>query len=118
MMPMQKNLIGIEGLSEAEVDKIYEATEKILRKAVVCITTGSQALDELSGGGIETSAITKAFGEFSLFRSGKTQLAHTLCVSTQAEAGDDVFPKPPLIHWENIKRKFFLPKIIGTNDTT
>ncbi|KAJ6324108.1 hypothetical protein OIU76_011417 [Salix suchowensis] len=31
-------------------------------------------------GGIETSAITEAFGEF---RSGKTQLAHTLCVSTQ-----------------------------------
>uniref|UniRef100_A0A0D9XWU5 RecA family profile 1 domain-containing protein n=1 Tax=Leersia perrieri TaxID=77586 RepID=A0A0D9XWU5_9ORYZ len=52
----------------------------IKRKSVVRITTGSQALDELLGGGIETLCITEAFGEF---RSGKTQLAHTLCVSTQ-----------------------------------
>ncbi|KAL4573669.1 hypothetical protein LXL04_020483 [Taraxacum kok-saghyz] len=50
------------------------------RKAVVRITTASQALDELLGGGIETLKITEPFGEF---RSGKTQLAHTLCVSTQ-----------------------------------
>ncbi|KAL8260877.1 hypothetical protein R6Q59_024926 [Mikania micrantha] len=50
------------------------------RKAVVRVTTGSQALDELLGGGIETLQITEAFGEF---RSGKTQLAHTLCVTTQ-----------------------------------
>ncbi|KAK4376829.1 hypothetical protein RND71_003125 [Anisodus tanguticus] len=99
-----------------EVDKICEAAEKILlfgyiigldalliKKAIVCITTGSQAWDELLGGGIETSAITKAFGQFNLFRFGKTQLAHTLYVSTQAEAGDGVFLKPLLIHWENIK---------------
>ncbi|KAF3631127.1 Meiotic recombination protein DMC1 -like protein [Capsicum annuum] len=79
MMHTKKNLTGIKGLSEAKVEKICEAAEKI-RKAVVKITTGSQALDELLGGGIETSAITEAFGEF---RSGKTQLAHTLCVSTQ-----------------------------------
>ncbi|KAF9607038.1 hypothetical protein IFM89_030811 [Coptis chinensis] len=50
------------------------------RKSVVRITTGSQALDDLLGGGIETMCITEAFGEF---RSGKTQLAHTLCVTTQ-----------------------------------
>ncbi|XP_028751381.1 meiotic recombination protein DMC1 homolog isoform X1 [Neltuma alba] len=93
MMHTKKNLTGIKGLSEAKVDKICEAAEKIVnfgyitgsdvllkRKSVVRITTGSQALDELLGGGIETLAITEAFGEF---RSGKTQLAHTLCVSTQ-----------------------------------
>ncbi|PRQ36604.1 putative ATP diphosphatase [Rosa chinensis] len=50
------------------------------RESVIRITTGSQALDELLGGGIETLAVTEAFGEF---RSGKTQLAHTLCVTTQ-----------------------------------
>ncbi|XVF28761.1 hypothetical protein REPUB_Repub15cG0058600 [Reevesia pubescens] len=94
MMQTKKHLTGIKGLSEAKVDKICEAAEKIVnfgyitgsdallrRKSVIRITTGSQALDELLGGGIETSAITEAFGEF---RSGKTQLAHTLCVSTQA----------------------------------
>ncbi|CAI0559378.1 unnamed protein product [Linum tenue] len=80
MMHTKKHLTGIKGLSEAKVDKICEAAEKIVRKAVIRITTGSQALDELLGGGVETSCITEAFGEF---RSGKTQLAHTLCVSTQ-----------------------------------
>uniref|UniRef100_A0A1J3DGV1 Meiotic recombination protein DMC1 homolog n=1 Tax=Noccaea caerulescens TaxID=107243 RepID=A0A1J3DGV1_NOCCA len=93
MMRTKKNLTGIKGLSEAKVDKICEAAEKIVnygymtgsdallkRKQVVKITTGCQAIDDLLGGGIETSAITEAFGEF---RSGKTQLAHTLCVTTQ-----------------------------------
>ncbi|XP_061991605.1 meiotic recombination protein DMC1 homolog [Rosa rugosa] len=93
MMHTKKNLTGIKGLSEAKVDKICEAAEKIVnfgyitgsdaltrRKSVIRITTGSQALDELLGGGVETLAITEAFGEF---RSGKTQLAHTLCVTTQ-----------------------------------
>ncbi|KAI3496512.1 hypothetical protein L1887_38876 [Cichorium endivia] len=78
MMHTKKNLTGIKGLSEAKVDKICEAAEKIVnfgyitgsdallrRKAVVRITTGSQALDELLGGGIETLQITEAFGEFS-----------------------------------------------------
>ncbi|XP_040245407.2 meiotic recombination protein DMC1 homolog B isoform X2 [Aegilops tauschii subsp. strangulata] len=91
MMHTKKSLTGIKGLSEAKVDKICEAAEKLLSqgfmtgsdlliKSVVRITTGSQTLDELLGGGIETLCITEAFGEF---RSGKTQLAHTLCVSTQ-----------------------------------
>ncbi|XP_074307213.1 meiotic recombination protein DMC1 homolog isoform X1 [Silene latifolia] len=93
LMHTKKSLTGIKGLSEAKVDKICEAVEKIVnygyitgsdallkRKSVVRITTGSQALDELLAGGIETSAITETFGEF---RSGKTQLAHTLCVTTQ-----------------------------------
>ncbi|XP_039116663.1 meiotic recombination protein DMC1 homolog isoform X3 [Dioscorea cayenensis subsp. rotundata] len=96
MMHTKKSLTSIKGLSEAKVEKICEAAEKLVnvgyvtgsdllikRKSVIKITTGSQALDELLGvyeGGIETLAITEAFGEF---RSGKTQLAHTLCVSTQ-----------------------------------
>ncbi|XP_039045149.1 meiotic recombination protein DMC1 homolog [Hibiscus syriacus] len=52
----------------------------LFRESVLRITTGSRSLDELLGGGIETSCITEAFGEF---RSGNTQLAHTLCVSAQ-----------------------------------
>ncbi|PIA31627.1 hypothetical protein AQUCO_04900138v1 [Aquilegia coerulea] len=77
MMQTKKNLTGIKGLSEAKVDKICEAAEKLVnfgyvtgsdvllrRKSVVKITTGSQALDELLGGGIETLCITEAFGEF------------------------------------------------------
>lgn len=44
------------------------------------ISTGSKAFDTLLGGGIETQSITEAFGEF---RTGKTQLSHTLCVTAQ-----------------------------------
>jgi len=44
------------------------------------LTTGSKALDELLGGGFETQAITELFGEFG---SGKTQIAHQLCVNVQ-----------------------------------
>jgi meiotic recombination protein DMC1 len=47
---------------------------------VVRITTGSQALDGLLGGGLESMSLTEAYGEF---RTGKTQLAHTLCVTSQ-----------------------------------
>ncbi len=33
-------------------------------------------VSKLMGGGVESMAITEAFGEF---RTGKTQLSHTLC---------------------------------------
>jgi len=53
-------------------------------------------LDELFGGGIETGAVTELYGEF---RTGKTQIAHQLCVTAQLpiEKGGlregDKFPK-------------------------
>jgi len=56
-------------------DKVLERREKI-----GLITTGSTQLDSLLGGGIETQAVTEVFGEFG---SGKTQLAHQLCVNVQ-----------------------------------
>ena len=83
------------GLTEARVEKIREAARKLdlrgntfktgleckeLRKQVIRITTGSAALDLILGGGIETSSITELFGEF---RTGKSQLCHTLCVTCQ-----------------------------------
>ncbi|KAJ9473256.1 Meiotic recombination protein DMC1-like protein [Diplonema papillatum] len=93
VMQVRKTLIAIKGLSEAKIDKILEAAKKLSfcgfhsgvealekRRDVVKITTGCKALDEVLGGGIETMAITEAFGEF---RTGKTQLAHTLCVTSQ-----------------------------------
>lgn len=92
-MQCKKDLSNIKGLSEAKVDKIVEAARKMSdagfvsgvtylqhRKRVLRITTGSTALDQLLGGGIESMAITEAFGEF---RTGKTQIAHTLCVTSQ-----------------------------------
>jgi DNA repair protein RAD51 len=49
------------------------------------LTTGSVELDKLLEGGIETGSITEVFGEF---RTGKTQLAHTLCVTCQMAVTD------------------------------
>jgi len=50
------------------------------RRDVRHITTGSRALDELLGGGIETQGITEFYGEY---RTGKTQICHTVAVTVQ-----------------------------------
>ena len=79
--------------AENKVDKIIEAASKIVqmgfqtastyfekRQSLIQLTTGSASLDQLLGGGVETGSITEIFGEF---RTGKTQLCHTLCVTCQ-----------------------------------
>lgn len=48
------------------------------------ISTGSLNFNAILGGGIETGFITEVFGPF---KSGKTNLAHTLCVTTQLPKG-------------------------------
>ena len=50
------------------------------RQDLCYLTTGSRELDGLLKGGVETGSITEIFGEF---RTGKTQLCHTLCVTCQ-----------------------------------
>ena len=55
------------------------------RKNISRITTGSQELDDLFGGGIETGCVVEFFGEF---RTGKTQIAHQLCVNVQLPMED------------------------------
>lgn len=50
------------------------------RERILRLSTGSQNLDKLLQGGVESMAITEVFGEF---RTGKTQLSHTLCVTAQ-----------------------------------
>jgi hypothetical protein len=56
------------------------------QREVVRITCGSSAVDALLGGGLaETKCITEMYGEF---RTGKTQLCHTLCVTTQLPVAD------------------------------
>ena len=89
----KKNLVTVKGLSENKVDKIIEAAQKIVqlgfqtastffekRQRMVQLSTGSASLDQLLGGGVETGSITEIFGEF---RTGKTQICHTLCVTCQ-----------------------------------
>jgi len=93
-MTTKKKLCAIKGLSEAKVDKVKEVAAKLAgddafltalqfadkRKQCFRVSTGSTELDKLMGGGMESMSITEAFGEF---RTGKTQLSHTLCVTAQ-----------------------------------
>lgn len=95
----RRNLIKIKGLSEIKIDKIKEQASKILkidfisaneqlniRRKVNTISTGSSNLNNiLGGGGISTMSITEVFGEY---RCGKTQLSHTLCITTQLPRED------------------------------
>ncbi|XP_050070475.1 DNA repair protein RAD51 homolog A [Anopheles maculipalpis] len=89
----KKHLLAIKGISEAKADKILQEASKHVpmgfttateyhqkRSEIIQLTTGSKELDKLLGGGIETGSITEVFGEF---RTGKTQLCHTLAVTCQ-----------------------------------
>ncbi len=55
-----------------------------LRQTVLRLATGSKALDELLGGGLETQTITEFYGEYG---SGKSQVCHQLCVNVQLPPG-------------------------------
>ncbi|WP_048093822.1 DNA repair and recombination protein RadA [Geoglobus acetivorans] len=68
-----RKLANVGGFETGDV--VYER-----RKKVGKITTGSNALNDLLGGGVETQAITELFGEFG---SGKTQICHQLAVNVQ-----------------------------------
>lgn len=89
----RKELLNIKGFSDAKVDKLMKEAAKLVplgftsatdyhskRMETVYISTGSGELDKLLNGGIESSSITEIFGEF---RTGKTQLCHTLAVTCQ-----------------------------------
>ncbi len=60
----------------------FETGEAILekRKEIGKISTGSKDLDDLIGGGVETNAITEAYGKFA---SGKSQIGFQLSVNVQ-----------------------------------
>lgn len=88
-----RKLAEVKGISEAKVLKLKELVKTMVpmdfktaadaledRKALVTLTTGSVELDKLLEGGVETGSITEVFGEF---RTGKTQLCHTLCITCQ-----------------------------------
>ena len=94
-MTMPKKLADIKGLSDAKVAKIQEECRKLCprfqfqsgldvaaarQESLIRITTGSDELDHILGGGIETGSITCVFGEY---RTGKSQLALTMAVACQ-----------------------------------
>ncbi|KTW25774.1 DNA repair protein rhp51 [Pneumocystis carinii B80] len=89
----KRAILLIKGISEAKADKLISEASKLVpmgfttatefhqrRCELISITTGSKQLDTLLAGGIETGSITEIFGEF---RTGKSQICHTLAVTCQ-----------------------------------
>jgi len=89
----KKSLVAIKGISDKKADTLLAEASKLVpmgfttateyhkqRLEIIHLTTGSKQLDKLLDGGVETGSITEIFGEF---RTGKTQLCHTLCVTCQ-----------------------------------
>lgn len=89
----KRSLLLIKGISEAKAEKVLLEATKLVplgfttatefhqrRSELISITTGSKQLDTLLAGGIETGSITEIFGEF---RTGKSQICHTLAVTCQ-----------------------------------
>jgi len=62
-------------LTFVRADELIKMRQNILR-----LTTGSKAIDELLGGGIETQTITEFYGEYGV---GKSVLCHQLSVNVQ-----------------------------------
>jgi DNA repair protein RAD51 len=89
----KKMLCEVKGVSEQKADKLLQEAMRhcrmgftnalefmAKRQDLIQLTTGSKALDNLLDGGIESGSITELFGEF---RTGKSQLCHTLAVTCQ-----------------------------------
>ncbi|KAI1814739.1 DNA repair protein rhp51 [Poronia punctata] len=89
----QRVIEQVKGISEQKAAKILAEASKIVplgfttatemhlrRSELISITTGSKNLDTMLAGGIETGSVTELFGEF---RTGKSQICHTLAVTCQ-----------------------------------
>ncbi|KKF95473.1 DNA repair protein rhp51 [Ceratocystis platani] len=89
----RRMLEQIKGISEQKAGKILAEASKLVpmgfttatemhqrRSELISITTGSKNLDTMLAGGIETGSVTELFGEF---RTGKSQICHTLAVTCQ-----------------------------------
>lgn len=83
-------LAGISEKKAAEIIRVARSSisvsfiraDELLRQrqTVARLTTGSKAMDELLGGGLETQTITEFYGEYG---SGKSQVCHQMCVNVQ-----------------------------------
>lgn len=91
----KKMICEVKGISDSKYEKIikiaydlkgnvneFQVSKYFLkyRQNLTYLSTGSGNLDQLLNGGIESGNLTELFGEF---RTGKTQLCHTLCVTCQ-----------------------------------
>ena len=95
-------IADIDGLGEKTAKKlIWNARDALgmtdfttaadINEYVETITTGSDGLNKILGGGIQTGKLTEVFGPF---KSGKTNLSHTIAVTVQLpkKKGDWMVP--------------------------
>ena len=77
--------------SRTALDMGFQSGEDLLQKrqAVMKISTGAKAFDELIDGGFETGAISECFGQYGC---AKTQIAHQLAVNVQLNEAAGVDP--------------------------
>jgi len=75
--PTAKKIIAV---ARASLDMGFESGDALLerRRRVIRISTGSNELNKLIGGGVETGSITECYAKYG---SGKSQLAHQLAVN-------------------------------------
>ncbi len=99
-MSTPRNIADLEGISDKMAKKLVWKAREMLQltefrqvssmvENFKYITTGSENFDAILGGGISTGRITEVYGSF---KSGKTNLAHTICITCQlpeAEGGLD-----------------------------
>ncbi|KAI0478697.1 DNA repair protein rhp51 [Xylariaceae sp. FL0804] len=89
----RRQLEQVKGISEQKAAKVLAEASKLVplgfttatemhqrRSELISITTGSKNLDTMLAGGVETGSVTELFGEF---RTGKSQICHTLAVTCQ-----------------------------------
>lgn len=78
----EKKALDVIRLARGNIDLSFIRADELLkqRQNVHRLTTGSQILDNLLGGGLETQTITEFYGEYG---SGKSQICHQLCVNVQ-----------------------------------
>jgi DNA repair protein RadA len=90
-MSSKESVASIDGLGEKTAKKLIWNARNALGMTdfvsaadiddhVEYITTGSESLNKILGGGVSTGKLTEVYGPF---KSGKTALSHTLAVTVQ-----------------------------------
>jgi len=90
-----KEIVDASGLTEVMARKIIKASRDNLNMGFITgnevkerrskqkfISFGSKAFDKMLGGGLHIGSITELYGQWA---SGKTQIAHLLCVTVQKD---------------------------------
>jgi len=78
----EKKALDVISAARSTLSLTFIRADELLkmRQSVLRLTSGSKAIDEIVGGGLESQTITEIYGEYG---SGKSQLCHQMCVNVQ-----------------------------------